>query len=96
MFDDHSIFLYSHRSTDELKRLATELQTMLQSKCGTTRFAEVYSQVRKGIVAVRDERRAARAVLVVKDPREAARRKRKKHEKGKEAKKGRKKRRQES
>lgn len=78
--------------SDELKVLATELQSLLQAKCGTTRFAEVYAQVRSGIIAVRDERRAARAVLSVKDPRASAVRKRKKQEKLKEVKKGRKKR----
>ncbi|KAF8058584.1 armadillo-type protein [Lyophyllum atratum] len=60
---------------EELKTLATELQDLLQSKVGTTKFSTTYNQIRQGVLGVRRERKAARATQVVADPEAAARRK---------------------
>ncbi|KAG5642515.1 hypothetical protein DXG03_002616 [Asterophora parasitica] len=60
---------------DELKTLATELQDLLQSRVGTTKFSAAYTQIRQGVLGVRRERKAARATQVVADPEAAARRK---------------------
>ena len=49
-------------TVDELKTLAVELQELIQGKVGTTKFAEVYSRIRQNAVAVRRERKTARAV----------------------------------
>jgi U3 small nucleolar RNA-associated protein 20 len=51
-------------SLDELKTLAIEVQELIQSKVGTTKFAEVYSRIRQNVLGVRRERKTARAVQV--------------------------------
>ncbi|KAI9063947.1 hypothetical protein FKP32DRAFT_1603293 [Trametes sanguinea] len=60
---------------DELKTLAVELQDLLQSKVGTTKFAQVYNGIRQKVLAVRRERRTARVVQHTTNPAAAAKRK---------------------
>ncbi|KAI0705265.1 armadillo-type protein [Cerioporus squamosus] len=60
---------------DELKTTATELQDLVQSKVGTTKFANVYNSIRQKVLGVRRERRAARAVQTATNPEAAAKRK---------------------
>jgi U3 small nucleolar RNA-associated protein 20 len=50
--------------SDELKTLATELQELVQSKVGTTQFADVYNRIRQGVLGVRRERKANRVLMV--------------------------------
>lgn len=49
---------------DELKTLGQELQTLVQEKVGTTKFAPVYNDIRQGILNIRQERKAARVLQV--------------------------------
>ena len=60
---------------DELKTLAVELQELIQSKVGTTEFAEVYSRIRQNVLGVRRERKTARAVQAASNPAFASKRK---------------------
>lgn len=60
---------------DELKTLGVELQELVQSKVGTTKFAEVYSRIRQNVLGVRRERRTARAIQAATNPALAAKRK---------------------
>jgi U3 small nucleolar RNA-associated protein 20 len=60
---------------DELKTLATELQDLVQSKVGTTKFSTVYNQIRQSALGVRRERRTAKALQVLTNPVAAAKRK---------------------
>jgi hypothetical protein len=50
--------------SDELKTLAVELQDLLQSKVGTTKFANAYSRIRQSVLSVRRDRRTARVMQV--------------------------------
>ncbi|CAL1711913.1 unnamed protein product [Somion occarium] len=59
---------------DELKTLAIELQDLLQNKVGTTKFSNVYNQIRQNVLTVRRERKTARAVQVVAHPEASAKR----------------------
>lgn len=52
-----------------------ELQDLIQSKVGTTKFSTVYSQIRQGIVSVQRERKEARVLQVATNPQAAASRK---------------------
>lgn len=63
------------RQAEELKTLATELQDLLQSKVGTTKFSTVYNQIRQGVLGVRRERKAAKVMQVTTNPEAAAKRK---------------------
>lgn len=49
---------------DELKTLAIELQDLLQTKVGTSKFSNVYNGIRQNVISVRRDRRTARAVQV--------------------------------
>ncbi|THG95629.1 hypothetical protein EW026_g6070 [Hermanssonia centrifuga] len=60
---------------DELKTLAVELQELVQSKVGTTKFANVYGRIRHNVVGIRRERKTARAVQATTNPGAAANRK---------------------
>ncbi|KAI0937862.1 hypothetical protein AcW1_003904 [Taiwanofungus camphoratus] len=60
---------------DELKTLAIELQDLVQTKVGTTKFANVYSSIRQGVLGVRRERRNARVIQATTNPEAAAKRK---------------------
>ncbi|TFK80791.1 hypothetical protein K466DRAFT_366251 [Polyporus arcularius HHB13444] len=60
---------------DDLKTTATELQDLVQSKVGSTKFANVYNGIRQKVLGVRRERRAARAIQTATNPEAAARRK---------------------
>ncbi|KAK7469217.1 U3 snoRNP protein [Stygiomarasmius scandens] len=60
---------------DELKSLSTELQDLVQSKVGTTKFSLVYTQIRQGVTKVRRNRKEARVLQVAMDPQAAASRK---------------------
>lgn len=51
-------------AADELKTLAIELQDLVQSKVGTTKFAHVYNDIRQKVLTVRRDRRTARVVQV--------------------------------
>ncbi|KAH9924569.1 armadillo-type protein [Fomitopsis serialis] len=59
----------------ELKTLATELQDLVQAKVGTTKFANVYSEIRQHIVGVQRERRNARVTQASAHPEAAAKKK---------------------
>lgn len=63
------------RVTDELKTTATELQDLVQQKVGTTKFANVYNEIRQNVLGVQRERRAARITRVATNPQAAAKRK---------------------
>jgi len=54
----------SRPSLDELKTLAIELQDLVQSKVGTTKFSTAYSRIRQSVLSVRRERRTARVMQV--------------------------------
>ncbi|KAF8181826.1 armadillo-type protein [Pholiota molesta] len=54
---------------EELKTTATELQDLVQSKVGTTKFASVYNQIRQSVLGLRRERKVARRNIVKKDSR---------------------------
>ncbi|KAI0764301.1 armadillo-type protein [Trametes elegans] len=60
---------------DDLKALAIELQDLVQSKVGTTKFANVYNGIRQKVLSVRRERRTARVVQNTTNPVAAAKRK---------------------
>ncbi|TCD65551.1 U3 snoRNP protein [Steccherinum ochraceum] len=60
---------------DELKTLGVELQDLIQSKVGTTKFADVYNRIRQNVVGVRRERRTQRAVQTAANPAAAFKRK---------------------
>lgn len=49
---------------DELKTLAIELQDLIQSKVGTTKFSSVYNTIRQNALSVRRERKTQRAIQV--------------------------------
>ncbi len=51
-------------NADDLKTTATELQDLVQSTVGSTKFANVYNGIRQKVLGVRRERRAARAIQV--------------------------------
>ncbi|EUC57511.1 U3 snoRNP protein Utp20, partial [Rhizoctonia solani AG-3 Rhs1AP] len=59
---------------DNLKTLTHELQALLQQRTGTTAFANAYSQIRQGVVRVRQERKIQRATQAATHPETAARR----------------------
>lgn len=44
--------------------MAVELQDLVQSKVGTTKFSNTYNQIRQGILGVRRERKATRVMQV--------------------------------
>lgn len=61
--------------TDEIKTTSIELQDLVRSKVGVVKFSNVYSQIRQGVVNVRRERKATRALQVANNPEAAAKRK---------------------
>ena len=63
------------KSTDELKATAIELQDLVQSKVGTTKFANVYNQIRQSVLGLRRERKTARVLQATTNPEAAAKRK---------------------
>jgi U3 small nucleolar RNA-associated protein 20 len=71
----------------DLKTLAQEIMSMLQSKVGTTEFAKAYNTVKQRVQERRQERRNKRKVEMVAEPEVAAKRKERKHERQKEARK---------
>ncbi|GJE97349.1 DRIM domain-containing protein [Phanerochaete sordida] len=60
---------------DELKTTAVELQELVQTKVGITKFAETYGRIRQNVLGVRRERRTARVVQAAKNPAMASKRK---------------------
>ncbi|KDR69878.1 hypothetical protein GALMADRAFT_255731 [Galerina marginata CBS 339.88] len=60
---------------EELKTTAVELQDLVQAKVGTTKFANVYNQIRQSVLGVRRERKVARVLLASTNPEAAAKRK---------------------
>lgn len=61
--------------TDEIKTTSIELQDLVRSKVGVVKFSNVYSQIRQGVVNVRRERKATRALQAASNPEAAAKRK---------------------
>lgn len=55
--------------------LATELQGLVQTKVGTTKFSTIYNQIRQSVLGVRRDRKAAKAMQVTTNPEAAAKRK---------------------
>lgn len=70
-----SCHLHDVRNSEELKTTATELQDLVQSKVGTTKFATVYNQIRQSALGVRRERKVARVLQASTHPEAAAKRK---------------------
>ncbi|KDQ13943.1 hypothetical protein BOTBODRAFT_33064 [Botryobasidium botryosum FD-172 SS1] len=60
---------------DELKALAQELQSLVQTKVGTTSFSNVYNRIKQSVLAVRRERKTARALQATSHPERSAKRK---------------------
>jgi U3 small nucleolar RNA-associated protein 20 len=60
---------------DELKTLAAELQDLVQSKVGATKFSTTYNQIRQSAIGVRRERKTAKVLQVMTNPEAAAKRK---------------------
>ncbi|KAF9524997.1 hypothetical protein CPB83DRAFT_570885 [Crepidotus variabilis] len=60
---------------DELKTTSTELQDLVQSRVGATKFSGVYNQIRQGVLGVRRERKIARVLQATTNPEAAAKRK---------------------
>ena len=60
---------------EELKTTAIELQELIQSKVGTTKFSTVYSRIRRGVLEVRRERKVAKVLQTATNPEAAAKRK---------------------
>jgi U3 small nucleolar RNA-associated protein 20 len=61
--------------TEELKTTAIELQDLIQAKVGVTKFLSVYSQIRRGVLEVRRERKVAKILQAATKPDAAAKRK---------------------
>lgn len=55
--------------------MATELQDLIQTKVGTTKFSTTYNQIRQSVLGVQRERRAAKVMQVATNPEAAAKRK---------------------
>jgi hypothetical protein len=60
----NEVYMNSSCSLDELKTLAIELQDLLQSRVGTTKFAATYNRIRQSVLGVQRERKAARVLQV--------------------------------
>lgn len=60
---------------EEIKATAIELQDLVQAKVGTTKFSQVYSQIRQKTLELQHNRKVARALLVTTNPEAAAKRK---------------------
>ncbi|KAJ7931499.1 armadillo-type protein [Mycena leptocephala] len=60
---------------DELKTVCIELQDLIQSKVGTTKFSAAYNQIRQSVLGVQRERKATKVLQVTVNPEAAARRK---------------------
>jgi U3 small nucleolar RNA-associated protein 20 len=58
-----------------LKLTAIELQDMVRSKVGGTKFAEVYNRIRQGVIDIQRERKITRTLQHTTNPEAAARRK---------------------
>ncbi|KAJ7773253.1 armadillo-type protein, partial [Mycena metata] len=72
---------------EELKTVCIELQDLIQSKVGTTKFSTAYNQIRQGVLGVQRERKTTRALQVTVNPEAAARRKMQRNSIKKESKK---------
>ncbi|KAK7691383.1 hypothetical protein QCA50_004782 [Cerrena zonata] len=72
---------------DELKTLAIELQDLLQTKVGTSKFSNVYNGIRQNVISVRRDRRTARAVQAVTNPEVSAKKRMQKNVLKKESRK---------
>ncbi|KAF7330551.1 DRIM domain-containing protein [Mycena venus] len=72
---------------DELKTVCIELQDLVQSKVGTTKFSATYNQIRQSVLGVQRERKAAKVLQVTVNPEAAARRKLQRNSLKKESKK---------
>lgn len=59
----------------------------MQSKLGTTKFANVYNQIRQKVISVQRDRKTARALQVATNPQFTAKRKMHKNANKKESKK---------
>ncbi|KAJ7475832.1 armadillo-type protein [Mycena latifolia] len=60
---------------DELKTVCIELQDLIQSKVGTTKFSIAYNQIRQSVLGIQRERKATKVLQVTVNPEAAARRK---------------------
>ena len=58
-----------------MKLTAIELQDMVRSKIGGSKFSEVYNRIRQGVLGVQRERQIARALQHTTNPEAAAKRK---------------------
>lgn len=72
---------------DELKTLAIEVQSLVQSKVAPTAFTAAYSKIRENVRGVQQERKIKRTLLATTNPEQAAKRKTKKNESKKESRK---------
>ncbi|CAD6980836.1 unnamed protein product [Tilletia controversa] len=60
---------------EELKGLATEVQTMIQEKVGANTFSQAYSRIRQRALTKRRERKTAKLMTTISRPAAAAQRK---------------------
>jgi U3 small nucleolar RNA-associated protein 20 len=74
-------------TSDELKTVCIELQDLIQSRVGTTKFSATYNQIRQGVLGVQRERKATKVLQVTVNPEAAARRKIQRNSLKKESKK---------
>ena len=58
-----------------MKLTAIELQDIVRTKVGGSKFAEVYNDIRQGVLGVQRERKVARALQHTTNPEAAAKRK---------------------
>ncbi|KAL4261563.1 Small subunit processome component 20 [Pleurotus pulmonarius] len=72
---------------EELKTVASELQDLVQSKVGVTKFSTIYQQIRQGALDVRRDRKATRAIQATIHPDLAAKRRTQRNIAKKESKK---------
>ncbi|KDQ28426.1 hypothetical protein PLEOSDRAFT_1077268 [Pleurotus ostreatus PC15] len=72
---------------EELKTVASELQDLVQSKVGVTKFSTIYQQIRQGALDVRRDRKATRAIQATIHPDLAAKRRNQRNIVKKESKK---------
>ncbi|KAJ7650292.1 armadillo-type protein [Roridomyces roridus] len=72
---------------DELKTICIELQELVQSKVGTTKFSGVYNQIRQGVLGVQRDRKAKQVLQATTNPEAAAKRRLQRNSNKKESRK---------
>ena len=73
-YHPHSNSLIWISCAEELKTTAVELQDLVQSKVGTTKFSLVYNQIRQSALSIRRKRKVAKALQLTTNSEAAAKR----------------------